>query len=831
MSAPASSPPIADPARDKGLFQAWPWLLAAITRATLTRPWALVIAAAISFVPAIYLSSKLGLNSSFLDLLSPRDPEVVELDRVLDKTGGLGFSVIAVPAEDRARAERLALALQERIAEVPGVKSVEGRIDVEFVEDRSLYYLDVAEIDALTAAVTEAVDRRVMKEAGMLLLDEDAGEDPLDRVKQEASKKGLRIAPFSVGSDGKYLYVQVVLGGAVSDLGVTSRIQAEVERAASAVAAETAPGAELRFTGHVVRRREDAACLREDLSRAGAVGLAAVALLILGSTRRPSAVVLLSLPLLLGLAWTFAFAYLAVQSLNVVSGFLVSILSGLGIEYGIHLHRRYTEERQGGQSPEEATARVIASTGRALLAACLVNAAVFAVVAVAGFRGFMEFGLIASVGMLLTMAATLLLFPPLNYLFDRRRPAAATSGRLPRPLFVPAPLRYAVVALVILGAAGSLRALAAGRVRFHTDWKALSADTPAERFDSYVSSTRGPSTTRQALLYLEAPGQLPLVREAVAAARAKRAAVHKPFNVTSVTGLEDFIPRDQEAKAAAMTRLQKQLARVKPSRLSEDERAMLDRANRMVKSPPFGVADVPRSLKQRFLTADGVGTLAAVESDAILDESSLIIDWSDQMAELRAQLRARGVRGALASENAVAGRIFRTILESGWRILGATFGVVFLVLYLEFRRVPAALAVLSPVVLGMLLMAGGMALLHLDLNFMNAAILPIAVGVSLDNAMHIWTRFTEEGPSSMPLVLRRTGAAALLSSATNLTGFAALFVARHRGLRSVAELSVLGIAATVFTTTVFFPFVLDALARARFRSGSPSSPPSGTSSS
>lgn len=806
----------APPPSIRRLQEAWPWLLQTITRLTLSRPWTMVLVAALSAVPALLLASRLGLKSSFLDLLSRDDPEVVELNHVLEKTGGLGFSVIAVPADDLPKAKALALTLEERVSKVPGVSYVEARVDVEWAEDRALYALSVADIESLTAKVKEAIDRRIEKEMGVLL-DEgpEAGEDPLATIRQEAKKRDLGIRPWSIGSDGKYLYVSVVLGGVVSNLGVTRKIQAEVERVSSAAAAEV--GMSLRFTGHVVRRVDDADCLARDLARAGTIGLVTVALLILASTRRPSAMLLLSLPLLLGLAWTFAFAYLTVKHLNIVSGFLVSILSGLGIEYGIHLHRRYTEERQEGKSPEEATARVVDTTGRALLAACLVNAAVFAVVAVAGFRGFMEFGLIASVGMLLTMAATLLLFPPLNYLLDRRRAAKRAPEKNPAPLFVPAPLRYAVLALVVVGAGLSGRALLSGQVRFHTNWRSLGADTPAAEFDAYMTASKSRRVTTQALMYLEEPGQLPRVREAVEAARAERAKLGLPFGVVTVTGLEDLIPKDQAEKQRAIEKLGKEIERVKRSRLKAEEQTLLDRARRMVQQKPFTVEEVPRSLKQRFFTADGKGTMAAVVTEIRLDDSRAIIDWTDQMAELRKQLAARGVRGAVASENAIAGRIFRLILGSGARILAATFAVVLVVLYLELRRLSSALWVLSPVALGMVLMAGGMALFHIDLNFMNAATLPIAVGVSLDNAMHIWTRFQEEGPESMPLVLRRTGAAALLSSITNLTGFAALFVAQHRGLRSVAELSVLGIAATVFTTTVFFPFALDALAKLRRR--------------
>ena len=105
--------------------------------------------------------------------------------------------------------------------------------------------------------------------------------------------------------------------------------------------------------------------------------------------------------------------------------------------------------------------------------------------------------------------------------------------------------------------------------------------------------------------------------------------------------------------------------------------------------------------------------------------------------------------------------------------------------------------------------AGAMALLGMELNFMNVAVLPIVVGVSIDNAVHIYHRYLEEGPASIPLVLRHTVAATTLSSATNLMGFGAMIVAHHGGLRSVAELAILGVGLTFFSTSVFFPLALE----------------------
>ena len=160
------------------------------------------------------------------------------------------------------------------------------------------------------------------------------------------------------------------------------------------------------------------------------------------------------------------------------------------------------------------------------------------------------------------------------------------------------------------------------------------------------------------------------------------------------------------------------------------------------------------------------------------------------------------------SENWIAGEIFETIFADGPRLLFGTLLAVFIVLLLDLRSFGASVIVLGGVLIGLVGLAGAMALFHVDLNFMNAGILPVCVGISLDNAIHIYHRYRVEGAKAIPIVLRQTSGANLLSSSTNLLGFGALALAHHNGLRSVAYLAVLGVALTYVSTSIFLPLAL-----------------------
>jgi predicted RND superfamily exporter protein len=198
-----------------------------------------------------------------------------------------------------------------------------------------------------------------------------------------------------------------------------------------------------------------------------------------------------------------------------------------------------------------------------------------------------------------------------------------------------------------------------------------------------------------------------------------------------------------------------------------------------------------------------------------LTETRRLEQWADQMDELSAELARREIDASILSENWIAGEIFRTIERDAPILVVGTLAVVFLVLLVDFRKVRAAAVVISPVLIGLVCLAGALRLSGVELNFMNSGILPVCVGISLDNSIHVYRRWREDGPGSIPLVLRQTSVANLLSSATNMMGFGALLVAHHGGLRSVAWLAILGVTCTYLTTSVAFPLALQTFERLR----------------
>lgn len=804
--------------------------LAALGRFVAGRAGLVVLVLLASLVPTGWLALHLEIHASFLDLLPADEEPVRQLHEVIGHARSASDVSIAISTADRAMAERYAEAFVaeleaerrerggEASADEPEVTGIGGHIDMDWLLERRLLFVPEDELERLVARTEAAVDRELLRNTGLYIDLEEPAEDEEDTDallrEVDASDDRVQRDEWIVTSDGRYLCIWAFFSGNTGDLAFGRRAFDRVR----AIDARLRDGTrfprelEVRFAGGIPTRVDDERAIREDLQVAGAVGFFAVVLLIVASLRAPRALVILAVPLFTGLVWTFAFARLAVGHLNIISGFLFSILSGLGIEYGIHLMHRFRELRDEGVPLERAIEELVEKTGRALLSGSMTNASVFGVIAFAQFSGFSEFGLIAAVGLILTLIATLLGLPALLVLFERWRPIgkSADEAKQHTPVNVPDAVRWGIVVGVPILAVLSIVVLARGHVRFDGNWRLLAGNSETTQFQEYLRHHFAGLYTG-GLIYVAPETDLARVVEVIEGVRAARAERGEPSDVAEIDTIDEaFPPPDrQRARAALAVRLGEQLDRIRPALLDDAGRARLEEGRRFVAAAqPVSIDELPYALVGPFVTNDGRGSILHLRMQETDDASTdVLVRWAHEAREIVHALSDAGLTAPLLSENWIAGEIFERVARDGRYLLFGTLVAVFVVLLLDFRRPLVALGVLGAVLLGVLGVAGGMYVCGVSLNFMNAAILPVCVGISLDNAIHVYHRWRESGPGSIPMVLRHTTSANALASTTNLLGFAALALTHHEGLRSVAWLAMIGVTATYVSTTLWFPMV------------------------
>jgi len=778
-------------------------------------PWAVLAACAALTLLGGLAASRLEFRGSLFELLPRETPEVRELEHVAEKAGGDGYHVLRVRGAAPAALQRFAGQLAPRLEALPEVRYVEYRFDVDFFRQRALLLLPLEQLRALRAGIEARVayERRRAWPLHVQRVDEEP--PSLEALERELLPEAP-LPPYLASKDGSELYLLVKAADAAGDLDFASRLVEAVERTAQEVARDH-PGVVLDATGPFVGRLEEDAVVRRDLAGAAVLAALLAGGLILLAARRLSALAVVGLPVLASVTLTYAVAWLAIGHLNVITGFLAAILIGLGLEYGVHLTARYHEERTKAPAREALEVAVV-STFPGAFASAITNAAAFYVLLFARFEAFRHFGLLAGTGVLLSMLATYVAGPALLSLAERFRPGppaavAPTGGavRSGRPWPASRPMALGLSVLVFAGYSWGVLP----RLEFDSDMRRLKGDSPVTRLDDHISEQLGSSLT-PAILLVDTFEELEAVHQAVAEVQQRHGTGSELRRAAS---LLDVLPREVDAHLAELDRLRERVAGLPPSVF--DEPRVLELLP-LLEARPFTREELPSEVRRRFEALDGKGFFVLLFPVRANYDTRAMQAWAGQLDEVVAGARARGTSVVVLDSDRVASRIFTLVQEDGPRVLGLAGLVVLGVLLLSLRDARAALLIAGCLALGMLSLAGALHLSGVRLNFINAVVLPNLLAIAVDNALHLYHRYREEGPGSLGHVLRSTGRAAILATLANAAGYGALLVARHEGMRSIGQLALLGVLCTFLATMVLFPSVL-ALAE-RLPARQPSSP-------
>jgi predicted RND superfamily exporter protein len=186
------------------------------------------------------------------------------------------------------------------------------------------------------------------------------------------------------------------------------------------------PDARVTLTGGPVTRDEQLRAILRSLLIALPISVL-LCLLVAGLFMRSLRYAFVSImPILMVVAWLYAFMYLAGFGVNVVTATIGAISIGIGIDFAIHFTMRYRQEVATAETRLEALNAAGTGTGGALAASAASSIVGFAILALAPMPMFASYGLLTAVMIAMALTASLLVLPSLLMLVTRDREAAET---------------------------------------------------------------------------------------------------------------------------------------------------------------------------------------------------------------------------------------------------------------------------------------------------------------------------------------------------------------------------------------------------------------------
>jgi uncharacterized protein len=642
---------------------------------------------------------------------------------------------------------------------------------------------------------------------------------------------------------------------------------AHVEQEMAESCADTAlcPDGPLKiaYTGFPALVADEARSLGRDLALTTGLALLGICLLFGLAFRSIRVLVIGIFPLLLSLVGTLAFARVAFGALNLITSAFMATLIGLGIDFSIHLMSRYLEALEEGKDSPEAIQDAVMQSGPGLLTGGLTSAGAFLALMINDVPAFAEMGVLSGVGLLLSLFGTLLVLPAM--VVSERLKFLRPTPKVREPDATPSVWAEWITArpgmLTLAGIALALAMVPAGMGNSYNwnypdympdglpsveTWNRLSQDT---EFSTEVAALTAESP-EQAAKFVAALKKLPTVRRVesmsqfmppeqkknllrLSALAPLLKVPSEPSGVTLETGMETL--RDTiedlhfEAKRADSARLP-----VLTALLAETQR--LDQTIEGAGAEVSQRADA-LSAEILALRGDAVTALRRVSNgkEVTLDEIS-----GKLPRELNQRLHsgshyavyAYPALGLGEEANVVA---FLDDLYSvddspvgfavqHWHNMTSTIEgfeeafllallAVCLFVFADFRQLTPTLASLSPLAVAIAWVWGGMALLEIKYNPGNIIAFPLVLGIGVDAGVHIVHRWEQEGRGRITEVIRHTGFAVFMSTATTMIGFGALSFASNRALASLGVVLLLGVGACLVTATVLLPAWLHTLKR------------------
>lgn len=630
------------------------------------------------------------------------------------------------------------------------------------------------------------------------------------------------------------------------------------------------PGVNVGITGEPVLDHDEMEQSQKDTTVASIVSLVLCALIFVYGYNETGRPVKATICLVIGMAYTMAFATFSVGHLNILTITFAPILIGLAIDYGVHLVTRYEEELRHGRTPKAALKTAMVCTGQGIFTGALTTAGAFLAMWPTNFKGIQEMGIICGGGLLACLIPMMTLLPIMllrgrqNVLDHRYGKAAQRRERieniwLQRPWIV-----TGITAALCLVALSQVH-----RVRF--DYNLLHMQSPG--LPAVVYEQKLIDSAEKSVLFGA------VTADSLDQARALEERLKAMTNIVAdVQSAAGFMSGDQDEKLKLIGEIKDNVASLQFSQPDETPVDIHELSSTLYSLYGYlGNAleavgnDNPKLSQELVALRDGIENLrkSMLEGDATAlaehaeklgaFQRALLNDIHDTFETLKTQdnsapLSASDLPKALRDRFiGVTGKyllqvypkkdlwqrdnqkefideirkIYPTLtgtpvqlyeytdllknsyIQAAWYSLIA----IALMVFFHFRSLGAVVLSLIPVGIGTLWLIGLMGVLGIEFNPANIMTLPLVIGIGVTNGIQILNRYAEEGTPS--ILTRSTGKAVLVSGLTAISGFGSLILAKHRGIHSLGCVMAMGIATCMIAGLTFLPALLSLLGRRR----------------
>ena len=573
------------------------------------------------------------------------------------------------------------------------------------------------------------------------------------------------------------------------------RLSAFLEEKAAEVQSQV-PGVEIVAVGGPLIAATNASQIKRDSILAVAIAVVLILLILLLHYRRLSDILWVGASILFGALFSLAGVALIRGGISLIVVGIGSVLVGIVANYPLHFLDEYKEVGDRREALREMVLPLFIGN--------LTTVAAFACLLWLDARAMQDLGLFASLMLLGTILFVLIFLPQLmrkrpspseNFLFGRW-----TGTHLSRSKARPWILLVGLILTVVLGYYSQ-------KTSFDSDLSHINYMTAEQRENLEILSQVQSSGT----MYAVAEGKT--LQETVNRNDSLLRKILGCKDVKSVSGVGEMLPSQQRQQEAAdrwntfwgdnkWSHLCEEVRRESAVQgFSEDAFApffrMFEKSVQISDIECFNDIIEPFTDKYIYQTENGWRIVSYVTAD----NPSAVHDAIDDND------------AAFVFSGSDLGRQLVDMLRGSFNYIGLVCSVVvFIFLLLSFRRIELALLAFLPLAVGWIWILGIMHLTGIQFNIVNIILATFIFGQGDDYTIFIAEGLLYEYSTGKPR-LASYKHSVVISALIMFAGIGCLVVAKHPALRSLAVVTIIGMATVVLMASFLPPVIFDWLTR------------------
>ncbi|MCX6111746.1 MAG: MMPL family transporter [Proteobacteria bacterium] len=774
-----------------------------------------------------WFAFRLSVKTDFFELLPENYRSIGDLNKVIDRVGGVGNLIIAVETKNPAAAERFVDDVANDIKKLPKSMVTDVNYHIKdlrkFYEDNSLIYMDKEDLVKVKNRLAAKLDYEKKKNNPLYFFKEflTPVKFNIDDIKKKyEDKTGKDENSFKNGYINGYnqtLYA-IMIKPRGSAAGITEAnvlIKAVDKILAEHPTEKYDPSIKTHLCGNVKSMVEEYDIIITDVVSTlllvfGLVGL--VIFIFLGTI---SSIFILLLNLAIASIWTMGITYLHIGYLNSQTAFLASLIIGTGVNYGIIYLARYYEERKNGRSIHESLMTSSQTTIVQTFLASSTAAVAFITLMFAHTRGFSQFGFIGSIGIILCWVNTFIILPVFVLTWEKISAWMNIRAKIRFHFNIlkhisPIITKYYMVMHIVLLAITVATCFYVIRYypnRYETDFSKLrnaqSTKHGTAYWDEKVGNMFGKNTSlTPAVVVVDTPEEGEQICESI---DKKMAELPPKFRkIASCYSVNRMLPDNQKDKLPIIKEIKNLLYSGSIKFVKDDLYDDIIKFRKKIKTRPLNMDDLPYTITKNF--EDIYGNKGVIVVVNPLMEQKLTENLIT-FAELVRENKLHNGRIIYSSGEAVIyADLLKAIDIDGPRVTIYSFLLVILMVLISVRNMKDTTIIIMTLLAGVVFMFGLIAFYDIKLNFFNFIAFPLTFGICVDYGANIYLRYKQE--NDIQASLNKIGQAVFLCSLTTIVSYITLLVAKNQALVSFAQLALIGEITSLFGAFMVLPALI-----------------------